>query len=274
MNSYFSEDYLKFLEEKIFEGKLDRLEALKLLHQKKEFLRTIDLSQQRGKPIVIEFSGTPRSGKTIPLTHLYEFFKKTGLQVTLLEEPAGKINSQIKQQEELVKMNLFEYNKLTFELARNALVKELNERSSDVILMDRGMYDSLIWLNLFFKKGLISEKEYKETINFRIKKAKGLVDFIFVCYANWLKAMQRDYFNSISIEPRRIINEENLTDYNNALEECETIFRDNIKRLVFFDTSNIDVIDYSMLVANILLDEILYESDRIEISPKVKTTIH
>ena len=41
------------------------------------------------KPFVIEFSGTPRTGKTSTIHNLYDFFKKGGFKTTIIEEFTG-----------------------------------------------------------------------------------------------------------------------------------------------------------------------------------------
>ena len=38
------------------------------------------------KPFVIEFSGTPRTGKTTTINNLNDFFKKGGLKTTVIPE--------------------------------------------------------------------------------------------------------------------------------------------------------------------------------------------
>ena len=41
---------------------------------------------QNKKPFVIEFTGTPRTGKTTIINNLYDLFTKAGMKVSMLEE--------------------------------------------------------------------------------------------------------------------------------------------------------------------------------------------
>lgn len=69
-----------FVDNENYYAKLRQLHAMKIELQRLKLLCTLS------KPFVIEFSGTPRTGKTTTINNLYDFFKKGGFKVELIEE--------------------------------------------------------------------------------------------------------------------------------------------------------------------------------------------
>lgn len=75
-----------FLKDVIFNDNQDYYAKLKKLHAQKIELQHLKSLCSLTKPFVIEFSGTPRTGKTTTINNLYDFFKKGGFNVSLIEE--------------------------------------------------------------------------------------------------------------------------------------------------------------------------------------------
>ena len=75
-----------YLENTIFNDNKDYYEKLKKLHARKVEIQRLKELSSLSKPFVIEFCGTPRTGKTTTINNLYDFFKKGGFKFTLVEE--------------------------------------------------------------------------------------------------------------------------------------------------------------------------------------------
>lgn len=58
---------------------------LKIKYKVKELVKLNSVMQNK-KPFVIEFTGTPRTGKTTIINNLYDLFTKAGIKVSMLEE--------------------------------------------------------------------------------------------------------------------------------------------------------------------------------------------
>ena len=67
-----------YLENTIFNDNKDYYEKLKKIHARKVEIQRLKELSSLSKPFVIEFCGTPRTGKTITINNLYDFFKKGG----------------------------------------------------------------------------------------------------------------------------------------------------------------------------------------------------
>lgn len=74
------EDYLKNV---IFQEDLHSFSQLRKLHYEKEELIKLK-SFIKNEPYIVEFSGTPRTGKTTLINNLYDFFKKGGFNVEVV----------------------------------------------------------------------------------------------------------------------------------------------------------------------------------------------
>ena len=76
--------------------------------------------------------------------------------------------------------------------------------------------------------------------------------------------MYRDYQNSLSLEPRSTMNEENVRKYNSSLIRMVPVFERNIDNIEFINTTDYAKMDASILIANDLTDKIesLYRKRR------------
>ena len=70
-----------YLRNVIFDDNLDRYRKLQTLHHKKEELIKLKSLSKNINPYVIEFTGTPRTGKTTLINDLEDFFKKVDLKL-------------------------------------------------------------------------------------------------------------------------------------------------------------------------------------------------
>lgn len=94
------------------------------------------------KPIVFEFAGVPKAGKTSTLNALHSFLKRCGFQVEVIVEKASICPIRDKHH--------FNFNVWT---ACSTLI-QLLERTQipprdgepDILILDRGLFDALSWL--------------------------------------------------------------------------------------------------------------------------------
>ena len=74
------------LERKIFSDNIEEYNKLKKFHYRKQEIYKMKSVLEKNKTYVIEFTGTPRTGKTTLMNNLYDFFKKGGFTTSILEE--------------------------------------------------------------------------------------------------------------------------------------------------------------------------------------------
>ena len=86
IDDIFNDNKHDELERKIFEGREDEYNKLIRLHYRKQEIYKMISVLDKNNSYVIEFTGTPRTGKTTLMNNLYDFFKKGGFTTSTLEE--------------------------------------------------------------------------------------------------------------------------------------------------------------------------------------------
>lgn len=247
-----------------FKGCEELLERLKRLNERKENIRKLhSIYGPLEKPIVVTISGTPRSGKTTCIDNLFEFFKKADFKTICLEEPAGLVYSTLKSKEEKAKLleDRVGFVERQLEIGEESISHNL--QGNEILLCDRGVLDTYIWYDMYYKLGMINKERYRAYLEGLKRKFPYFNEF-YILYANSLASMYRDYQNSLSIEPRSTMNEENVKKYNSSLIRMIPTFESSIDSVKFINTSDYAKMDASIMVANDLADKIenLYRSRR------------
>ena len=124
----------EYLKNVIFKDNISEYDKLLKIKYKVKELVKLNSVMQNKKPFVIEFTGTPRTGKTTIINNLYDLFTKAGIKVSMLEEFTTS-----KKYKKEIKPNLKnQYKKIVnFEIPR--YVKEELEceikKENDIILI-------------------------------------------------------------------------------------------------------------------------------------------
>lgn len=116
------------------------------------------LKTREVEPVAIEFAGSPKSGKTTTIEILEHFFKRTGFNVWAPSEGASK-RTPYHLRRDLVAYNSWTLNYAISEL----LVAYHNVDRPNLIILDRGPFDSLAWMGLLRDKEELPSEEF-ETI--------------------------------------------------------------------------------------------------------------
>ncbi len=108
--------------------------------------RVLERIRKREKPLnplVIEFAGSPKAGKSTTIDILTHFFKRMGFKVWATTEGASK-RTPYHLKRDLVAFNTWTLNYAISEL----LVAYYNVDHHDLVILDRGPFDSLSWMGL------------------------------------------------------------------------------------------------------------------------------
>ena len=112
-------------------------------------LREILRAQAR-RAFVIELTGTPKAGKSTSVVALQTFFKEAGYQVHLLKERAADCPLPMKGH--------FFFNAWTMATMLSEVL-ETHETPVDLLILDRGFFDALVWLELQSRRDQVSADE-------------------------------------------------------------------------------------------------------------------
>lgn len=116
------------------------------------------------KPIVIEFAGTPKAGKTTTLNQLNAFLKRCGFKVEVVVERASVCPIKDKKH---VNFNIWTACTTLSQLLEKT---QSPPRPDDpqILILDRGIFDSICWLRLMERLQRLRPAERKVVEDFLI----------------------------------------------------------------------------------------------------------
>lgn len=243
----------EYLKNVIFKDNISEYDKLLKIKYKVKELVKLNSVMQNKKPFVIEFTGTPRTGKTTIINNLYDLFTKAGIKVSMLEEFTTS-----KKYKKEIKPNLKnQYKKIVnFEIPR--YVKEELEceikKENDIILIDRSLFDRLIWVDRLHLKGELTKEEYEEYKKEYVPMIKDKIDIIIGTYTDATTSIKRDYKAYLSLEKRSFLNEENVNEYNTSLINIEKLSKKENIIFYLFDTTNKSQRECTIDITNKILD--------------------
>jgi len=227
-------------------GKIRELENLakKILELKKTALPR--------RPIVLEFCGTPKSGKTSCLSSLNLFLKRNGFATRLLTERADVCPIQDKFNP---LFNIWTANSATAELA--AIFTEFG-KTLDVIICDRGAFDALCWFEWLLEHDHMKPGDYEAATHYlTTDKFRQMIDLVYLLTASPQVAMEREYAHLLTREHGSIMNPKVLKEINEAIERAEQKYAGEFRCVRTIDTSDLYQNDVSYQVTKDVLETLL-----------------
>ncbi len=227
-------------------------ELLKIHYKKEEIYKMLKVLNHTVQ-YVIEFTGTPRTGKTSLINNLNDFFKKKGFVVDTIEE----FTTSKKYKNEIYPLLKDKHKNIINTEIPKYVLAELNEalkNNNDVIIIDRSLFDRLILVNrLNMKKGMI-DSEYNDYLKVYIPLIKEKIDIVISTYTDSITALKRDYKANLSLEKRNFLNEDNINEYNKSLINMKELAEKENIRFYMFDTTQKSQREISIEVINVILD--------------------
>lgn len=242
-----------YIKENIFKGNELEYEKLNNFHYRKEEIYKLNKLLPT-VPYVIEFTGTPRTGKTTLINNLYDFFKKKGFKVEVLEE----FTTSKKYKTEIYPLLKDNSKKLiNIEIPKYVLEQLLKSISNnpDIIIIDRSLFDRIIWMDRLYLKNGVSKEEYEDYKKIYIPLIKNKINMIIATYTDPLTALKRDYNCNLSLEKRNFLNEQNISEYNTSLLNIKELSMNENINFNMFDTTNKSIREISFEVVDIILND-------------------
>lgn len=248
----------EYIKNKIFEDKEKEYKDLIKIHYKKEEIFKLRNVLTNNTPYVIEFTGTPRTGKTTLINNLYDFFKKKGINTLVLEE----FTTSQKYKKEIYPLLKDKYKNIVNTEIPKYVLKQLEEaidKKVDIIMIDRSLFDRLIWVDRLVLKNGMSKEEYEDYKNTYIPLIKNKINIIISTYTDSLTALKRDYQAHLSLEKRNFLNEDNVNEYNKSLVNMKELAKKENINFYSFDTTNKNQREISFAVVNTILNDMRKE---------------
>ena len=207
-----------------------------LLRQKAVSVKAaLDASPAGPKPpIFIEFSGTPKSGKSTCIDIVAHFFRRLDFRVLAPTEGASKRTPYY------LKNDLFAFNTWSASYALTHILEGLH--SSDkyhLAILDRGLFDALAWFQLLLNRGEITKSDCARIQNFLlIEKWRSAIDYVFLFTADPATSLERENKFTLIDEPGRAMNRQALEELNQAYTTVRQQYGNEFRGFQNIDTSD------------------------------------
>ena len=177
------------------------------------------------RPLIIEFSGLPNSGKTTLLHNIEKLCESNNVNAIIMQEPAELLPKTIPKGE--IAQNLW----ITLETLQRSL--ELTFKSDvDFILLDRGFYNQLFWSTMYKDK----DETYSEYITSFMEKFAEMYDvkpdFLYVVDVDVEESIRRRINSG---EPVTFSKKDFLVNYRTEFEK----FYKKIESRFYIDSTNL-----------------------------------
>jgi hypothetical protein len=186
-------------------------------------------SRKADRPLVVEFSGTPKAGKSTVINTLRLFLARNGIQPYVLTERASTCPIRDKK-------HLF-FNVWT---ACSTLAQMLDASQNgspyQVVILDRGLFDALVWMRWMQDQGQLGAED-REVIHrfFTLPYWRDRLDILFVMEVAPETSLRREFADQVTRKHGAIMNPKTIEQFNDALEltlgEDAPLFGDRLLRV-------------------------------------------
>lgn len=189
--------------------------------------------QKARRPVVIEFAGVPKAGKTTTLNTIHGFLKRCGFRVETVVERASVCPIRDKKH--------FNFNIWTACTSLAQILEKTQDPPSQsdphVLILDRGIFDALVWLSMMEKMERL-RKEERETIErfLLIPDWRKRISGVVVMKASPQDAMERESGNLPVVSTGSIMNQDVIQQMLTNTNQCMDRFRNKFN-LFDVDTS-------------------------------------
>ena len=189
---------------------------------------------------VIEFAGTPKSGKSTCIDIVDHFFRRIGYKTLAPSEGASKRTPQ-NLKEDLVAYNAWS---ATYALTQ-ILESRIGADNHQLVLMDRGLFDAMAWFETLADDESESPTPVKLTATqcitiqsfLLIPQWRELTDMVFLFWTDPETALQRENEDKLIDRPGTAMNPQLLTRLNNAYTKIREEHSAKFNRLELVSTS-------------------------------------
>lgn len=201
------------------------------------------------RPIVIEFCGSPKSGKTSCINSLDLFFRRNKFRTSVLSERASVCPVRNKHDPYF---NLWTVTSAVAELSE---VLSNHSKDYDVVIMDRGIFDALCWFNWLLSKKHIDENNFNSIECFlTMSRWRSVIDLVYIFTAEPKISLEREFANLLTRKMGSIMHPDVLSSYKQTIEESQKRYSSMFKKIEHVDTSKPSLNEVNYQVTNSILN--------------------
>ncbi|MBK8720145.1 MAG: hypothetical protein IPN32_36380 [Deltaproteobacteria bacterium] len=168
------------------------------------------IRRQARRPFVVELAGTPKAGKTTVISMLENFFDRCGYKVRVIREQAPACPLPMKGH--------FFFNTWTTTSMLGELL-EVIDTDDDLVILDRGLFDALVWLDLQRTRDQITDAERSVFESFvGLERWRKLIDAVVILRVSPDVAMDRENRGHLVVREGSMMNHPNLAKFNERLD--------------------------------------------------------
>ena len=187
------------------------------------------------RPIVIEFCGSPKSGKTSCINSLDLFLRRNHFRTHILTERASVCPVKSKCDP------FFNIWTVSSAIAELSEVLSNHSKEYDVIILDRGIFDALCWFSWLLEKKYFDQSGFDSIKSFLLmKKWQAAIDIVYVFTANTAISLNREFANLLTRKTGSIMCENVLSSYLDIIRHTKDKYKEEFKKIEHIDTSDSD----------------------------------
>lgn len=185
-------------------------------------------------PFIVEQSGMPSIGKTAIVESSDMFLRKFAFRVRVLQEGAQNIR--------YIPRSTPDYNIRTGIYTLAAVLDEFYMHLHDLVLLDRGLFDTYMWMEYWYRKGKLSKKERDGMQAFFLRHAEK-IDLAYLMIADPQIASERSSQKALTLQPGESTSIDSLKLLHEiCLESYEALSRRH-PQLRLIDTGPMDLVE-------------------------------
>lgn len=195
------------------------------------------------RPILIEFCGSPKAGKTSCMNALQIFLRRNEFRTRTLTERASisPIGDKFDP-----RFNIWTASSTIAEMVESTWLGILE---TDVIVADRALFDALCWFTWLNTHGKLDGDNYSRLTGYLTAPIlRSAIDLIYVFRAAPSTSMDREYATLLTRKKGSIMNEDVLASYLQAIDLTVERFGGDFRAVREIDTSTITQNDVSHAV--------------------------
>ena len=223
----------------------DPVASLPTLHNRAREVLSDLMENPRDRPIFVEFSGTPKSGKSTCIDSVSHFFRRIRLSATGPSSERARFSilapteGASRRTPAFLRDDLFAFNTWSASYALTHILEgRYHSDRYHMAILDRGLFDALAWFQLLSMNGEISLDDMKKVHDFLlVDHWRSEVDAVFLFTTDATTSLARENEGKLIDAPGRAMNEDFIHNLNEAYEIVRAEYGGQFDRVISIDTS-------------------------------------